>query len=41
MSTETQLKLASCPSGRIFLHLACMFISGKIAWHMKGIIREF
>jgi len=40
MTTATQIRLAEQPAGRIYLHLACMFIDGKIKYHSKGILRE-
>jgi len=41
MTIANQIKLAKIPIGRIYLHLACIFIDGKLIYHSKGILREF
>jgi hypothetical protein len=41
VNVETQLALASSPSGRIALHLVCVWRDHRLQWHWRGVAREF
>ena len=40
MKTETKMKLAKSPMGRIILHIVCIKRDRKVLWHIKGVLRE-
>jgi len=41
MKTKIQLLLCRSRSGRVAIHLFMLIISGRLGWHLSGIVREF
>ena len=41
MTLEKQAVMACSRSGRMILHMICMWIDHRFWWHLKGIGREF
>jgi len=41
LNAQTKATLAASASGRIVLHLLCLWRDHRFQWHWHGVVREF